>query len=98
MNNLLTAANKFGFKNLIDFAKASNLKISTPEDVGFDRFYANIRQTEQLINHQFGFKTTGKIEKVFKWFDRITWDRLFSQAKIYTFLRQLDKNSKTRRY
>jgi hypothetical protein len=91
MNNLLTAANKFGFKNLIDFAKASNLKISTPEDIGFDRFYANIRQTEQLINHQFGFKTTGKIEKVFKWFDRITWDRLFSQAKIYTFLRQLDK-------
>jgi hypothetical protein len=91
MDNLQTAANKFGFKNLVDFAKASRLKISTPEDVGFDRFYANIRQTEQLINHQFGLKATGKIEKVFKWFDRITWDRLFSQAKIYTFLRQLDK-------
>ena len=90
LKNLEVAANKMGFKNLIDFAKASRLKISTPEDVGFDRFYANIRRLDNLINHQFGIKSSNKVEKVFRWFDRITWDRLFSQAKIYTFLRKLD--------
>jgi hypothetical protein len=91
MDNLLAAGNKMGFKNLIDFAKASTLKISSTEDVALDRFYGAIRPIDNLIRHQFGIKSSGIIEKVFRWFDTITWDRLFSQAKIYSFLRNLDK-------
>ena len=30
------------------------------------------------------------VEKVFRWFDRITWDRVFTSAKLHTFLQVLD--------
>ena len=60
--------------------------ISTPEDVGFDRFYYNLRGLETGLKNHFGINTGGKAEKVFKWFDRITWDRVFTQAKLHTFL------------
>jgi hypothetical protein len=30
------------------------------------------------------------VEKVFRWFDRITWDRVFTAAKLNTFLQVLD--------
>jgi hypothetical protein len=85
------AADQLGFKDLVKFAQSARLQISTPEDVGFDRFYANIRGIDRFFKHHFGIKGIEKVEKVYKWFDRITWDRLFTQAKLYTFLRQLDK-------
>ena len=34
-----------------------------------------------------------KIEKVFRWFDTITWDRVFTAAKLHTFLTVLDKQT-----
>ena len=36
-------------------------------------------------------KTTEKVENVFKFFDKITWDRIFTHAKLYTFLTQFNK-------
>ena len=80
-----------GFNDVIRFAQASRLTISTPEDAGFDRFYAQMRKFDRLLKHQFGIKTGEKIENVFRWFDRITWDRIFTHAKVYTFLTQLNK-------
>jgi len=80
-----------GFNDVIRFAQASRLVISTPEDAGFDRFYAQMRKFDRLLKHQFGIKTGEKIENVFRWFDRITWDRIFTHAKVYTFLTQLNK-------
>jgi hypothetical protein len=85
------AAEQLGFKDIVKFAQSARLQISTPEDVGFDRFYANIRGIDRFFKHHFGIKSIEKVEKVYKWFDRITWDRLFTQAKLYTFLKQLDK-------
>lgn len=85
------ASEKLGFGDVVTFARASRLEISTPEDVGYDRFYAILQKIDNdFFKPHFGIKPMAKIEKVYKWFDRITWDRIFTQAKLYVFLRQLD--------
>jgi len=85
------ASERLGFKDIVSFARASRLEISTPEDVGYDRFYAILQKIDNdFLKPHFGIQPMAKVEKVYKWFDRITWDRLFSQAKLYTFLKQLD--------
>ena len=85
------ASEKLGFKDIVSFARSSRLEISTPEDVGYDRFYAIMQKIDNdFFKPHFGLKPMAKVEKVYKWFDRITWDRIFTQAKLYTFLRQLD--------
>jgi len=80
-----------GFNDVVRFAQANRLVISTPEDAGFDRFYAQMRKFDRLLKHQFGIKQGENIEKVFQFFDRITWDRIFTHSKLYTFLTQLNK-------
>ena len=53
-----------GFNDVVRFAQANRLVISTPEDVGFDRFYAQMRKFDRLLKHQFGIKQGENIEKV----------------------------------
>jgi len=85
--------NQLGFRDVIQFARGTGLQISTPEDIGFDRFYYNLRGIDTALKRHFGISTGGKAEKVFKWFDTITWDRVFTQAKLHTFLSVLNKNT-----
>ena len=85
--------NQLGFRDVVQFARGTGLQISTPEDIGFDRFYYNLRGIDTTLKSHFGISTGGKAEKVFKWFDRITWDRVFTQAKLHTFLTALNKNT-----
>ena len=85
--------NQLGFRDVVQFARGTGLQISTPEDIGFDRFYYNLRGIDTAFKRHFGISTGGKAEKVFKWFDRITWDRVFTQAKLHTFLTALNKNT-----
>ncbi len=85
-----------GYKDVIQFARGSGVQISTPEDVGFDRFYYNfsaLQKTsiDKFWKRHFGISPAEKVEKVFKWFDRITWDRVFTHAKLNTFLTALNK-------
>ena len=85
-----------GFKDLIQFAKGTGLQISTPEDIGFDRFYYNfagLQKTtiDKFWKRHFGISPSAQAEKVFKWFDRVTWDRVFTHAKLNTFLTALNK-------
>ena len=80
-----------GFNDVVRFAQANRLVISTPEDVGYDRFYGVFRSIDRKLKNDFGIKATEKVEKVFKFFDKITWDRIFTHAKLYTFLTQLNK-------
>ena len=82
-----------GFRDVIQFARGTGLQISTPEDIGFDRFYYNLRGIDTALKRHFGISTGGKAEKVFRWFDTITWDRVFTQAKLHTFLSVLNKNT-----
>jgi len=85
--------NQLGFRDVIQFARGTGLQISTPEDIGFDRFYYNLRGIDTALKRHFGISTGGRAEKVFKWFDTITWDRVFTQAKLHTFLTALNKNT-----
>ena len=85
-----------GYKDVIQFARGSGVQISTPEDVGFDRFYYNfsaLQKTsiDKFWKRHFGISPAEKVEKVFKWFDRVTWDRVFAHAKLNTFLTALNK-------
>jgi hypothetical protein len=79
------------FNDVVRFAQANRLVISTPEDAGYDRFYGVFRSIDEKLKSDFGIKATEKVEKVFKFFDRITWDRIFTHAKLYTFLTQFNK-------
>ena len=66
-----------------------------------DNIYVDPQLGRLIQNYRTGFtrlaishylnKNFGKAEKVFKWFDRITWDRVFTQAKLHTFLSVLNK-------
>jgi len=90
-----TASELLDFKDVVSFARASRLEISTPEDIGYDRFYAVMQKIDNdFFKPHFGLKPMAKVEKVYKWFDRITWDRIFTQAKLYTFLTELDNLQK----
>ena len=90
--NAVEFLEQHGFRDVIQFARGSGLQISTPEDIGFDRFYYNLRGIDTFLKRHFGISSSGKAEKVFKWFDRITWDRVFTHAKLNTFLTALNKS------
>ena len=87
INQLRTA----GYDDVVRFGQGAGLQISIPEDTGFDRFYYNIRGLDPFLKRHFGISTEGRVEKVFRWFDKITWDRIFTAAKLHTFLTVLDK-------
>ena len=91
-DNALKVLQQHGYRDVVRFAQGSGLQISVPEDVGFDRFYYNIRGIDKFLKNHFGISSEGKVEKVFKWFDRITWDRVFTAAKLNTFLTALNKS------
>jgi hypothetical protein len=80
-----------GYDDVVRFSQGVGLQISVPEDTGFDRFYYNLRGLDPFLKRHFGVSTEGKVEKVFRWFDKITWDRIFTAAKLNTFLTVLDK-------
>ena len=80
-----------GYDDVVRFGQGVGLQISVPEDTGFDRFYYNLRGFDPFLKRHFGVSTEGRIEKVFRWFDKITWDRIFTAAKLHTFLTVLDK-------
>ena len=81
-----------GFDDVIRFARGHGLEVSIPEDAGNDIFYYNIKKLDNLWKHQFGIKTTKDIENVFRTFDRITWDQIFTRSKLFAFLTSLEKD------
>tara|TARA_Y100001970_G_scaffold264070_1_gene350276 strand:- start:12682 stop:15903 length:3222 start_codon:yes stop_codon:yes gene_type:complete len=90
-DHAITQLRTHGYEDVVRFGQGSGLQISIPEDVGFDRFYYNIRGVDTFLKRHFGISTGGKVEDVFRWFDRITWDRVFTAAKLHTFLTVLDQ-------
>ena len=79
-----------GYDDVVRFSQGVGLQISVPEDTGFDRFYYNLRGLDPFLKRHFGISTNNRVEKVFRWFDTITWDRIFTAAKLHTFLTVLD--------
>jgi len=80
-----------GFSDVVRFAKGNGLEISMPEDTGYDRFYNNIRGVDNFLKRHLGVSGNKNVERTFKFFDRITWDRIFTSAKLHTFLTTLNK-------
>ena len=91
-DNAIKVLNQHGYSDVVRFAQGSGLQISVPEDVGFDRFYYNVRGIDKFLKSHFGVSTDGKVENVFRWFDKITWDRVFTAAKLNTFLTTLNNS------
>ena len=43
-----------GYKDPVRFAQGAGLQITTPEDIGFDRFYYNLRGIDTFFKNHFG--------------------------------------------
>ena len=85
------------YRDVVQLLTRNGLTINTPEDVGFDVFYATFNKIEQTIAK---IPTYGKVmndmgvkplRKVFRWFDKVTWERGFTNMKLYTGLAKLNQ-------
>ena len=86
---------KAGYDDVIRFSQGSGLKISIPEDAGNDIFYFNIKKADRNVidfwKRHLGIKSDASLEKLFKEFDKITWDQVFTKSKLFAFLSALEK-------
>jgi len=86
---------KAGYDDVIRFSQGSGLKISIPEDMGNDIFYFNIKKVDRNViewwKSHLGIKSDANLEKIFRTFDRITWDQVFTKSKLFAFLSALEK-------
>jgi len=83
-----------GYDDVIRFGQGHGLQVSIPEDAGNDIFYFNLAKgdikIDDLMKRHFGIKSDKNLEKVFKQFDRYTWDNVFTKSKIFAFLTALN--------
>lgn len=89
----------YGYDDVFEFARAGGLVIERGTiDQAHDRFYSVVNRTisgiNNLIGYQAGTKTLGKVKKVFEWFDRVTWDRVYTGSKLFAFLKHFEKLAK----
>ena len=90
-----------GFRDPIAFAEGAGLTISKygVEDQDFTRFKSLMRKFDASTSNMMPWKKVsndlgvnpGAMEKTFDWFDSITWDKIFSSAKLYTFMVNFEK-------
>ena len=95
-----------GFKDPIAFAEGSGLTLSKygMEDQDFTRFKTLLRKFDTTTSNLIPGKkiandlgvNPGAMEKTFDWFDGITWDKIFSSSKLYTFMVNFEKLAKKR--
>ena len=90
-DHAITQLERLGYRDVVNFARQVGLPVSVPEDLGMDIFYRNIRRSDAILKSHFGISNNRNIEKVFRFFDRITWDRIFTAAKLHSFLSMLEK-------
>ncbi len=85
------------YSDVINLLVRNGLTINTPEDVGFDTFYAIFNRIEDSVAK---IPALGKVmndmgvrpgRKVFRWFDKITWERGFTNMKLYTGIAKLNQ-------
>lgn len=94
--NLIKA---YGFDDVFEFARSTGLVIERGTiDQAHDRFYSVVNRATTGLNNLFGYhfgtKTIGKVKKVFEWFDRVTWDRIYTSAKLFSFLKNFERLAK----
>jgi len=89
------------FKDPIAFAEGVGLTLSKygVEDQDFTRFKSIMRKFDSTYTQMLPWKKVtndlgvkpGAMEKTFDWFDEITWDKIFSSSKLYTFMVNFEK-------
>ena len=89
----------YGFNDVFEFARSAGLVVDkATTDQAHDRFYSIVNRTTSGINNLFGYhfgtKTIGRTKKVFEWFDRVTWDRVYTGAKLFSFLKNFERLAK----
>ena len=94
--NLIKA---YGYDDVFEFARAGGLVIERgTTDQSHDRFYSVVNKAisgvNNLLGYQAGTKSIGKVKKVFEWFDRVTWDRVYTGSKLFAFLKHFEKLAK----
>ena len=89
----------YGYDDVFEFARAGGLVIERGTiDQAHDRFYSVVNRTisgvNNLLGYQAGTKSIGKVKKVFEWFDRVTWDRVYTGSKLFSFLKNFERLAK----
>jgi len=89
----------YGFNDVFEFARSAGLVIDkATTDQAHDRFYSIVNRATSGINNLFGYhfgtKTIGRTKKVFEWFDRVTWDRVYTSSKLFSFLKNFERLAK----
>jgi hypothetical protein len=89
------------FRDPIAFAEGVGLTLSKygVEDQDFTRFKSVMRKADAVYTNLVPWKKVtndlgvrpAAMEKAFDWFDGITWDKIFSSAKLYTFMVNFEK-------
>ena len=85
------------YGDVIQLLVRNGLTINTPTDVGADVFYRSFNSIEDAVSK---IPAMGKVlndlgvkpaRKVFRWFDKVTWERAFTNMKLYTGLAKLNQ-------
>ena len=85
------------YRDVIQLLTKNGLEINKPADVGHDQFYASFNQIERAVSK---IPALGKVmndlgvrpaRSVFKWFDKVTWERAFTSFKLHTAIAQMNK-------
>jgi hypothetical protein len=85
------------YGDVVELLVRNGLTINKPTDIGADSFYKSFNNIEDAVSklpamgkvlNDLGVKPT---RKVFRWFDKITWERSFTNMKLYTGLAKLNQ-------
>ena len=94
----VTRLGQTGAKDVIDLGIKNGLKLSKPADVGHDSFYATFMSIEKdgtkkapLFGKVLNDLGVRPLRKVFRWFDKITWERAFTSGKLTVYIAKLNQ-------
>ena len=99
-NNYVATADRLknsDYDDVFELLTANGLEINKPGDVGHDVFYKGFNDIERAVSK---VPALGKVfndlgvkpgRKVFKWFDKITWERAFTSFKLFTGTAKLNQ-------
>ena len=85
------------YGDVVQLLTRNGLTINAPSDIGVDPFYKSFNAIEDAVSR---IPLMGKVlndlgvkpsKKVFRWFDKITWERTFTNMKLYTGLAKLNQ-------
>ena len=93
----VTALEQSSARDVMQLLVKNGLMLSKPADVGHDSFYATFNKIERIVaSAPFMGKVLNDLgvrpmRKVFRWFDKVTWERGFTSMKLYAGIAHLNQ-------